>query len=85
MKKNIDPIEHYGTQINESLVAVVGTGIAAVLWGKRLYDAIKALRKEFKDDAEIEAVTADLLAQSARVRDMASRIATQKKKRHTKK
>ena len=43
------------------------------------------MRKEFKDDPEIEAATADLLAQAERVKDTAERKATEKKKRHTKK
>ena len=85
MKKNVDPIEYYGTQINESLGTIIGVSLAAVLYGRKLFDAIKAMRKEFKDDPEIEAVTADLLAQAERVKDTAERKATEKKKRHTKK
>lgn len=85
MKKNVDPIEHYGTQINESLVAVVGTGVAAVLFGKKLYDAVKMLRKAFASDPEIEAALADLVNQSERLKDTAERKVSEKKKRHTKK
>ena len=79
MKKNVDPIEHYGTQINESLVAVVGTGVAAALFGKKLYDAIKLLRKSFAKDPEIEAAIADLINQSDRLKDTAERKIKMKK------
>jgi hypothetical protein len=88
MKKNVDPIEHYGTQINESfaaLAAIIGTTMAGIIAGKKLFTAIKELRREFKDDAEIQAATEDLLKQSERVRDTVERKVTEKKKRHTKK
>lgn len=80
MKKNVDPIEHYGTRINESLVAVVGAGAVAALFGKKLYDAVKMLRKAFAKDPEIEAALADLINQSERLKDTAERKATEKKK-----
>jgi len=55
------------------------------LYGKKLYDAVKALRKEFRDDPEIEAATEDLLSQAERVKDTAERRAKENQKRHTKK
>ena len=85
MKKNVDPIEHYGTQINESLVGILGTAVAAIIYGKKLFNAIKEIRDEFKDDAEIEAATADLLNQAERLKDTVERKSSEKKKRHTKK
>lgn len=84
MKKNVDPIEHYGTRINESLAAVLGTGVAAILFGKRLYDAVQIIRDKFTDDPEIEAASADLLNQAERLKDTAERRVKEKKKRHTK-
>jgi hypothetical protein len=84
MKKSVDPIEHYGTRINESLAAVLGTGVAAILFGKKLYDAVQVIRKEFQDDPEIEAAAADLINQSDRLKDTAERRVKEKKKRHTK-
>ena len=85
MKKNVDPIEHYGTRINESLITVVGAGAVAALFGKKLYDAVKMLRKAFASDPEIEAALADLINQSDRLKDTAERKMSEKKKRHTKK
>ena len=88
MKKNVDPIEHYGTQINESfaaLAAIIGTTMAGIVAGKKLFAAIKELRQEFKDDAEIQAATDDLLKQSERVKDTVARKVNENKKRHTKK
>jgi len=87
MKKYVDPIAHYSGKINEaiSLAAIIGTGVAAVLYGKKLYDAVKALRKEFQDDPEIEAATEDLLSQAERVKDTAERRVKENQKRHTKK
>ena len=84
MKKSVDPIEHYGTRINESLAAVLGTGVAAILFGKKLYDAVEAIRNKFTDDPEIEAAAADLISQSDRLKDTAERRVKEKKKRHTK-
>jgi hypothetical protein len=87
MKKNVDPIEHYGTKITEaiSLAALLGGSVAAILYGKKLYDAIKAVRKKFDNDPEIEAAADDMLKQAERLKDTAERKVSERDKRHTKK
>ena len=87
MKKNVDPIDHYGTKITEaiSLATFIGAGVAALIYGRDLIDGIKVLRRKFKNDPEIEAASEDLLTQAKRLRDTAERKVSERKKRHTKK
>lgn len=58
-----DPLEHYGTQINES---ILGT-FAKLLYAPKLRKAFKLLAKQSKDDPEMIAMLADLRAQMQRV------------------
>lgn len=84
MKKNVDPIEHYGTRINEE-ITLVSAAIAGILFGSTMIRAIKSLQKIMGDSPEIEAAVADYKAQSDRLKDTVDRIQKEKKKRHTKK
>lgn len=84
MKKNVDPIEHYGNLITEE-ITVVSAAIAAILFGSTMANAIKTLRKVMGDEPEVEAAIADYKAQSERLKDTVDRIRKEKKKRHTKK
>jgi len=81
MKKNVDPIEHYGNRINESLVGLLGAGIVGILFGSNLVRALKIIQKISDNNPEILAATADMKSQSERLKDIAMRVIKDKKKK----
>lgn len=82
MKKNVDPIEHYGNQINEA----IGTTIAAILiTAVGVRNLFKKLKDLSKEDAELQVAIDSYMKNVQQLKDTANRIDTEKKKRHTKK
>ena len=67
----IDPIEHYGTKINESISAAIGVAVGGVILGIKVKNIIRDLMKLGKTDSELKSATIDYVHQARRLKDLA--------------
>jgi len=82
MKKNIQPMEHYGNQINE--IAISSAIVAALITAVGVRNLFKKLKELSKEDAELDVAIDSYMKNVEQLKSVASR-ATDNKKRHTKK